>query len=237
MRFDLDRPKDLAWSPDGGRLAVLGQRGLTVLDAAGTVVSRVPFPAGPLGIAWLPSGDRIAASGKDGKVVLLRLDAGGWRKDREIVLDSVGPDGEPDVAAGTAGRGRERNDPQVAGLAAHPDGRRLYAALGIRNVVVEVDLAAGKVARGVAVDAVPCHIALAPDGSRVAGSCRGGSVAGGGEDSAAARDRGAGCSCVGAAEAARLGPRVADSAAARGARLGRDPGGWTWGFCTRGSAP
>lgn len=184
VRFDLDRPKDVAWSPDGGRLAVLGQRGLTVLDAAGTVVSRVPFPAGPLGIAWLPSGDRIAASGKDGKVVLLRLDAGGWRKDREIVLDSVGPDGEPDVAAGTAGRGRERNDPQVAGLAAHPDGRRLYAALGIRNVVVEVDLAAGKVARGVAVDAAPYHIALSPDGSRLAVSCRGGSVAGGDEDSA-----------------------------------------------------
>ncbi|MFM7322418.1 MAG: YncE family protein, partial [Armatimonadota bacterium] len=184
VRFDLDRPKDAAWSPDGARLAVLGQRGATVLDGAGTAVAKVPFPTGPLGIAWLPTGDRIVASGKDGRVLVLRMDAGGWRKESEIVLDAVGPAGEPDVAAGTAGRGRERNDPQVAGLAVHPDGRRLYAALGIRNVVVEVDLTAGRVVRGTPVDTAPYHVALSPDGGRLAVSCRGGSVAADGELSA-----------------------------------------------------
>lgn len=177
VRFDGNRPKDAAWSPDGRVLAVLAQRGVTFLDSEGKPVGTVAVPAGPLGLAWSRTGTAVFVSSKDGRVVKVVREGSGWRKGTEWVLDTVGPDGEPDVAAGTAGRGRQRNDPQVAGLAVSPDGLRLYAALGIRNAVAVVDLVAGKVVRSVDVDIAPYHLALSPDGKRLAVACRGGQAA------------------------------------------------------------
>lgn len=177
VRFDVNRPKDAAWSPDGTLLAVLAQRGLSLLDASGKTVATIPTAVGPLGVAWSPTGNALYVSGKDGKLLKVVRDGSTWHKGTELVLDTVGPDGEPDVAAGTAGRGRQRNDPQVAGLTVSPDGLRLYAALGIRNAVAVVDLVAGKVVRSIDVDIAPYHVALSPDGERLAVACRGGQAA------------------------------------------------------------
>jgi len=186
-RLDNFRPKDLALSPDGATLAVLAQGRVLFYDAAaGAERADVAVgTVGPLGIAWAPDGSAVYASLADGKVArVARSAAGAWKKDGEFTIDTVGPNGEPDVAAGTQGRGRQRNDPQVTGLAVAPDGKRLYAGLGIRNAVAVVALPAGKVERSIPVGVAPYHLTLSPDGKRLFVANRGGRAAENDEPSA-----------------------------------------------------
>lgn len=184
VRLSRDRPKDVALSPDGRILAVLGQQGVSFFSPEGDPQGKVTVAAGPLGLAWSPSGAEIYASAANGKVSRIVRTGGGWKKESDLTLDTVRPDGEPDIAAGTAGRGRQKNDPQVAGLAVSPDGKRLYAALGIRNAVAEIDLSTGKVVRSTSVGVAPYHVALSPDGRTLYVSNRGGIEARKGEPSA-----------------------------------------------------
>jgi YVTN family beta-propeller protein len=187
IRLEGARPKDLALSPDGGTLAVLAQGRVALYDtAAGAERGTVAVGTiGPLGIAWAPDGAALYASLAAGKIARLARAAGGaWKKDAELAIDAVRPAGEPDVAAGTQGQGRQTNDPQVTGLAVAPDGKRLYAGLGIRNAVVVVALPAGKVERSIPVGVAPYHLALSPDGRRLFVANRGGRAAAEGEPSA-----------------------------------------------------
>jgi len=184
VRLSKDRPKDVALSPDGKTLAVLAQSGVSFFTSDGELQGKTALKAGPLGLAWSPDGSALYASSQDGKVVRLAGVAGGWKLDAELIIDTVRPDGTPDVAAGTAGRGREKNDPQVAGLAVAPDGKRLFVALGIRNAVAVVDLTAGKVVRSVPVGVAPYHLALSPNGKTLYVANRGGAPVRSGEASA-----------------------------------------------------
>lgn len=184
VRLSKDRPKDVALSPDGKTLAVLAQSGVSLFSPEGELQGKVALKSGPLGLVWTPDGSALYASAQDGKVARIVQAAGGWKRDSELTIDTVRPDGTPDVAAGTAGRGREKNDPQVAGLALSPDGKRLFVALGIRNAVAVVDLATGKVSRSVPVGVAPYHLALTPDGKTLLVANRGGDPAKAGEPSA-----------------------------------------------------
>jgi DNA-binding beta-propeller fold protein YncE len=184
VRLPRDRPKDVALSPDGATLAVLGQQGVSFFSQEGEARGKVAFTAGPLGLAWMPDGSALFASASDGKVAKVVKNGAEWKREAELTIDTVGPNGEPDVAAGTAGRGRQRNDPQVAGLAVSPDGKRLFVALGIRNAVAAVDLASGKVTRSTAVGVAPYHLHLSPDGKTLFVANRGGAAAKDGEASA-----------------------------------------------------
>jgi YVTN family beta-propeller protein len=113
QRVEGARPKDAALSPDGATLAVLAQNRVVFYDAA-TGEPRLPYvntgAAGPLGLAWAPDGKAVYAALADGKVARLIGEDGRWKKDAEFAIDTVGPDGEPDVAAGYAGPrpGQER---------------------------------------------------------------------------------------------------------------------------------
>ncbi|MES2464985.1 MAG: bifunctional YncE family protein/alkaline phosphatase family protein [Armatimonadota bacterium] len=176
------RPKDLAVSPDGETVAVLTHNGVIFYRASdGTERgSKVPLTAGPLGVTWSPDGKSVYAAMSKGQIArIVPTDSVGdsWKLESEITINTVGADGEPDVAAGLAGRGARQQDPQTAGLAVSPDGRRLYAALGIRNAVAVLDLPSGRVSRVVPVGVAPYSLALSPDGKTLCVADRGGRAA------------------------------------------------------------
>ncbi len=172
------RPKDLAVSPDGNIVAVLAQNRVLLYSVSnGSPIASVPISAAaPLGIAWSPDGKTIYASLAEAHIARIIQGATDrdWSKGDEIVVDTVGAEGEPDIAAGRAGRGKATGDPQVNGLAVSRDGTRLYAALGIRNSVAVIDPVQGKVVRTIPVAVAPYHLALSPDNKSVVVACRGG---------------------------------------------------------------
>ncbi|WP_395140492.1 bifunctional YncE family protein/alkaline phosphatase family protein, partial [Armatimonas sp.] len=179
------RPKDVAVSLDGSLVAVLAQNQVVIYSAAGDVIANVTgIEAGPLGIVWEPSGQALYATLAGGKVARIVKTEAGWKKEKDLTIDSVGALGDPDIAAGTQGRGRASGDPQLTGLALSADGTRLFVGMGIRNVVAVVNLATGKTERTVLVDTAPYHLRLSPDDKTLAVSCRGGRVANKGEASA-----------------------------------------------------
>jgi WD40 repeat protein len=73
-----DAPFDLAWSPDGSRLAVGGADGqVSVLDAAtGRLVHRPAklFSSFVGDVEWLPDGSTVVASGEDDVAAMYDVD-------------------------------------------------------------------------------------------------------------------------------------------------------------------
>lgn len=180
-RIEGARPKDMALSPDGNTLAVLAQSRVLLFTAGGALKATIPVKAGPLGIAWMPDSRTLFASGDNGQIYRIAAETGtvetggdNWKAAGELAAED---------AAVQRPRGRAAN-PQVAGLAVSPDGRRLYAALGIRNAVVVLDLPAGKIIGTVPVGVAPYHLALSPDGGTLFVANRGGRPAKAGEASA-----------------------------------------------------
>lgn len=173
------RPKDVAISP-GGTIAVLAQGQVALYGKDGSPLGTVTgVEAGPLGVAWSPDGSTLYASQSGGRVARVVRDADGkaFRKGEDITISTVGAPGEPDVAAGTQGRGRQTGDPQVTGLAISSDGARLFVGLGIRNSVAVLDTGTGKVVRLIPVGVAPYHLTISPDGATLAVACRGGRAA------------------------------------------------------------
>lgn len=173
------RPKAVAISP-GGTVAVLAQGRVALYTLEGEPVQTITgVEAGPLGLAWARDGATLFAAMSGGKIARIVREANGrtFRKAEEIVVSTVGAPGEPDVAAGTQGRGRATGDPQVNGLAVSANGSVLYVAMGIRNAVAVLDPATGKALRVIPVGAAPYHVRLSPDGRTLAVACRGGRIA------------------------------------------------------------
>ncbi len=166
-RIESARPKDMALSTDGATLAVLCTKYVAFFSIAGDLLQKVMVKPGPLGIAWAPDGLTVYVAGADGKIIRLAKEPGAWKHAGEI---SVEPPPAPNVRL----TGRLRN-PQVAGLAVSPDGRMLYAALGIRNAISVIDLATESVAKTMPVGVCPYHVLLSPDGKTLYVSNRGGS--------------------------------------------------------------
>jgi hypothetical protein len=140
-----DRPRILQWSRDGGRLAVLSARALTLLDASGRVVRSVALPGRAGQLALHPSGRRaaVAIGGAGGTRVL------------DVPLDGTGAP-------------RQFFQGDVAGLAWSRDGRRLL--LGWRDADEWLVLGpAGRVRR--ALHGVSAELGAAGGFPRLAGWC------------------------------------------------------------------
>ncbi len=182
-RIEGARPKDAALSPDGKKLAVLTQSRVVLFSADGTLQGAVPLPAGPLGITWAPDGSTVYAAMAGGRVARLVSVGDGWKKDAELTVDIPAPSG-----AGTGdqstGQTAPPRDPQTAGLAVAPDGKRLYVALGIRNAVAVLGLPEGKAIGSAPVGVAPYRIRLSPDGRTLFVANRGGRAARNAEPSA-----------------------------------------------------
>jgi YVTN family beta-propeller protein len=160
------RPKDLALSPDGRFVAVLCTSKVLVMSRKGELIEQVAIPPSAAGICWSPSSDAIYASCNDGKVRTIAGDKGTWAVRDKMPVDvaELGPTRD----------GARMSDPQLLGLAASPDGKKLYVAMGIRNAVAEVDLATGEVVRHFVVGAAPFRVRLSLDGRKLFVTNRGG---------------------------------------------------------------
>ncbi|MBM3492984.1 MAG: bifunctional YncE family protein/alkaline phosphatase family protein [Armatimonadetes bacterium] len=157
-----ERPKDLAVSPDGTRVAVLTARKVVVLDATGEVVSEAKQGGGPLGIAWRPDGEAVYVSAGANVLEI------GVKQREAAVVRKHAVESASQRPAGTP------SDPQAAGLGVSPDGLRLYVALGTRNSIAVLDPLGGAAPVHVAVGVCPYHVALSRDGGTLWVSNRGG---------------------------------------------------------------
>jgi len=157
-----DRPKDLILAPDGKRLAVLCARRVIVYDADLARSTFLERGGGPLGIAWHPDGQRLYFS-SGSKLVEVAVSASALSVQREIPLEEAGS-----RAPGLP------SDPQAAGIAVSKDGRTAWVALGTRNALAVVDLAAARLSTTLPVGVCPYHVALSPDGRTLCVSNRGG---------------------------------------------------------------
>ena len=166
------RPKELAVGRDG-RIGALCSGRVLVLSPAGKVEGDVALSTAPLGIVWSPDGHTLFVSAGDGKVARIAEIEGKWARAGDWAVD---------VPSGFQPVGRAGGNPQSNGLAV--SGGLLYAALGIRNAVVEVDAATGDVRRAIATGIAPYHLSISSDGRTLAVSNRGGAAPTEGEPSA-----------------------------------------------------
>jgi eukaryotic-like serine/threonine-protein kinase len=90
----------LAWSPDGARLAVAGEDGLVrLLDRAAAPLGALgPAGAAVTALAWAPDGARLAAASLDGTLRLLQADGRGEPQRRRAHRDAFGLAWSPDGA-------------------------------------------------------------------------------------------------------------------------------------------
>ncbi|HEY3265614.1 MAG TPA: alkaline phosphatase family protein [Armatimonadota bacterium] len=187
-RVEGARPKDAALSPNGRTLAVLAQNQVILYDTSTRAARSVPLSPGPLGIAWA-SNSTLYVSGDDGQVFRVNAAEGTARPVKVAEVVAAGASG-PAGARSNSPNGKDlvpleapKGNPQVAGLAASKDGRRLYVTLGIRNAVLVIDLAENKTLARIPVGVAPYRLALSPDGGTLLALNRGGREAKAGEKS------------------------------------------------------
>ncbi len=139
-------PIALALSGDGMRLLVANQTSdsVSLVDtAAGRVLAETPTGAKPAGVALSPDGKRGVVSHWYGK---------------DLAVLEIGPET-------IAVAGRVEVGPEPRGVAISRDGRTAYAALGVSNEVIRVDLDARKVTGRLAVGREPRGLAISTDGA------------------------------------------------------------------------
>jgi len=186
QRIEGARPKDMALSPDGRTLAVLTQSSVVFYTEGGDPAGEVKVRPGPLGIAWAPDGATLYSSGENGQVFRFTREGDGWKADGEVRMsdyEEAAPTGD-EAASGLTNSPEgtklvpvqrpSRNNPQVAGLAVSPDGKRLYVACSIWNAVAAVDLATGTTTALVRTGVAPYRILLSGDGKTLYVANRGG---------------------------------------------------------------
>lgn len=156
------RPKDLAVSPDGRHVAVMATSKVFLYSRTGDLEKSLAVKTGALGAAWSKEG-KLYISGGDGSVSEIVGGEDGWNLARNFKVDT------PDKIDS-----EKPSNPQVLGLAVSPDSAFLYAALGMRNAVVKVDLATGKPIDVWKVDVAPYRLMLSADGKRLFVANRGG---------------------------------------------------------------
>jgi serine/threonine protein kinase, bacterial len=177
-------PADVAVTPDGRRVIVTNQSidTLSVLDAAtGTVVAdRVPVPGGPTGVAVAPDGTAYVTQTAAGTVAVLdpafrivRTAAVGRFPDGLALAAGllwVGNAGDGTVSVIDPASGAAVGAPipvgaQPSGLAAGPDGSRVYVAGSGSDDVTVIDTATRVVVATVPAGRAPA--AVAADARRV----------------------------------------------------------------------
>ncbi|MDQ3814502.1 MAG: beta-propeller fold lactonase family protein [Armatimonadota bacterium] len=197
-RVEGARPKDMALSPDGVTLAVLAQNQVLLFTPQGALKAKLPVKAGPLGLAWMPDSRTLFASGDNGQIYRVAISSDTaqgetWKLEGSFpAVDpsrGVGVFNAVDASAFPSAPSARplatlKGNPQVAGLAVAPDGKRLYAALGISNAVSVLDLPGYKTLAVVPTGIAPYRLTLAADGKTLFVANRGGQAPKEGEASA-----------------------------------------------------
>jgi len=206
-RFDGERPKDLALSPDGKLIAVLAREEVRLFQPDGNTIARLQLRAGPLGLSWTVDGRALFVSGDNGEIYRVAKTAAGWkivhtffisetREDQSLrqkrrssnpmplprAPSSLVPE-EPRITTTEVSQEHQGN-PQVTGLDVSVDGDRLYAALGMLNSVAVIDAKTDALIATVPVGVAPYRVAASPDGRTLYVANRGGRAPGSNEPQA-----------------------------------------------------
>lgn len=159
------RPKQVEVRRDGF-LAALCTGRVRLFAEDGAAAGNVALNTAGLGLAWQQESGLLFVSMGDGKIATLAEVEGKWTKTAEWKVD---------VPADASITGPRSGNPQVNGLAWSPG--HLYAALGIRNAVVDLDPVTGEVLRTISTGVAPYHLELSANGKTLAVSNRGGRAA------------------------------------------------------------
>jgi YVTN family beta-propeller protein len=159
-------PLTMLFSPDSGRIVTVlcGYRaqGIEVIDPVShRVAQTLVQPAAFVGACFSADGSRLFVSGGNRDVVYVYT----WRADSAALSDSVRLGPAPGRAGGHV---------YPAGLQCSPDGRRLYVAANLADLLLVVDVATHRVVQRLATGRYPYDVAVRPDG-RVFVSAWGGS--------------------------------------------------------------
>jgi YVTN family beta-propeller protein len=143
------RPVDLALSPDGRWLAVLDRASILVIDPqSAKVVSTARHKGGSYaGLAFTPDGRRILASSIRGTIGVFEIDSAG-------ALETL-----PSINLAEEFKADAESILPV-GLAVDARGGTLWAALNLRNTLVEIDLASKHVKREIPLGNAPFGVVL-----------------------------------------------------------------------------
>jgi YVTN family beta-propeller protein len=140
------RPKDLAISPDGARVAVLSTGKLLVYKRNGDLEFSNKTVAAALGICWSPDSKSVFTSVGEDTINEFRLEDGVWKKGHRVTVVIPKDGANPTV-------------PQVLGLAVTPGGRSL-----IQNSIAKIDIESGTVVQTIPVQMAPFNILMSKDG-------------------------------------------------------------------------
>lgn len=160
------RPKDLALSPDEKYVAAMATAKVFIYSRSGDLEKALAVKTGALGVAWSKQG-KLYVSGGDGSVSEVVKSTEGWTVSRNFKVDT------PELI-----NAEKPSNPQVLGLAVSKDSAYLYAALGIRNAVVKIDLASEKPVASCKTDVAPYRVLLSPDETKLFVANRGGAAPG-----------------------------------------------------------
>jgi YVTN family beta-propeller protein len=168
-----DLPMNMELSNDGRYLLVTtngnGVQEVDVIDVqTGVLLQQIEVKKSWLGLAFAPDGKRFFVSGgDDNEVLIFNFAAGKATEAGKIILGSNefhALDNRGRNAARNAGKG-EFAFP--AGIAATPDGKRLFIAENLTNKVAVIDLTNNQVITKIAVGDYPYDVTIARDGKRV----------------------------------------------------------------------
>jgi len=160
------RPTDVALSPDGRWLAVLGNNCVCLIDAAaGKVVSRVPHGGGSFtGIVFSANGKGLLASSFSGAIGSFAVKPDGKLEPQPSIVLPVQMTPAPAQSATAAPTSQKLKQSAVpAGLALASSGRTLWAVLNTQNTLAEIDLASGRLLRAIHVGNAPYGVVLVGD--------------------------------------------------------------------------
>lgn len=137
----------LAISPNGRWLAGLGHDEIVVIDLDSTKVVGTAAMAGSFtGIVFAPDG-KLYASDIRGMIEVYAVGADGTLKKASSIH--------------LPGSKSKTTNPAPAGLALDPGGKTLWAVLNMKNSVVEIELASGRVLREISVGNAPLDVVCA----------------------------------------------------------------------------
>jgi len=196
-RFDGERPKDLALSPDGKLIAVLAREEVRLFQPDGNIIAQIKLRAGPLGLAWTVDSRALFVSGDNGEIYRLAKTGQKWEIIHTFFISETREDlsrrqnrrssnpmtllqapttlvpEEPRITTTEVSQEHQGN-PQVTGLDVSVDGDRLYAALGMLNSVAVINARNDALIATVPVGIAPYRVAASPDGKTLYVANRGG---------------------------------------------------------------
>ncbi len=153
-------PLTMVVAPGGERVALLlcgwRQQGVQIVDRkSGAVLQTLPQPAAFLGLAFAKDGKTLYASGgNDDSIFIYR-----WNGSEAVADGKIDLVERPEPASKDKPTEKETGTDYPAGIAVSRDGRFLYVAENLADVLAVVDLATNKVIQRVHTDRYPYAVA------------------------------------------------------------------------------